>query len=171
MENLLLSIEKSLESNNWYAALILSLTLPDICGALEGKPQGRKRCSDWFKQYLDKEYGGFLSGDDCYALRCSYLHEGTDSIEHQPAREVLDKFFFLHRGSHRNKFSQSFVGDLRYDNKEILFLSVEIFSLDIVKAVRVWMKDNEANTKVRDNLKKMLEIHKNGVQMGGFFVS
>ncbi len=37
----------------------------------------------------------FLSGNDCYALRCAYLHEGSDNISQQNAKEVVDKFHFI----------------------------------------------------------------------------
>ena len=37
----------------------------------------------------------FLSGADCYALRCAFLHEGRDEITDQRAGEVLDAFAFV----------------------------------------------------------------------------
>lgn len=170
MENLLISIEKSLLSNNWYGALALSLTLPDICGGLENKPQGKERYSKWFEKYFNTKYKGFLTGNDCYALRCSFLHEGTNNTEQQRAREILDNFIFIPKGSHCNWIHQSVVGDPKYDNKSILQLSVERFCLDIVEAVRVWSKNNQNNLTIQDNIKNMLEIHENGIHIGGIFI-
>jgi hypothetical protein len=111
MKNIINAIEISLQSNNLYSALILSLVLPDICAKLEGS----KRCSterypEWFDKYLGKKYEGHLSGHDCYALRCSYLHEGHGTIEErdasdkQRAKDVLDRFEFLASGAHNNIF-------------------------------------------------------------------
>ncbi len=34
----------------------------------------------------------FLSGADCYALRCASLHEGREDTSVQRARELLDSF-------------------------------------------------------------------------------
>ncbi len=34
MERFTRAIEKSIKSENWYAALTLALTIPDICGRL-----------------------------------------------------------------------------------------------------------------------------------------
>lgn len=170
MENLLKSVRQNLDTDNWYSALILSLTLPDICGGLENKPQGNKRYSDWFEKYLNNKYAGFLSGDDCYALRCSFLHEGTNNIEKQRVRRVLDQFIFLPRGSHLISISKSILGDPKYDNKSILQMSVERFCLDIVAAVEVWMKDNQNNQTVQNNLKNMLEINLSGARIGGIFI-
>ncbi len=77
MERIIKSIEKSVENKNWYSALVLALTLPDICGKFEDKGKSSsKRYSEWFDKYLGEEYDGYLSGNDCYALRCSFLHEG-----------------------------------------------------------------------------------------------
>lgn len=36
----------------------------------------------------------FLNGGDCYALRCAVLHEGSDDIVEQRAREALERFEF-----------------------------------------------------------------------------
>jgi len=79
------SIEKSLENENWYAALSLALTLPDICANVSSPATGSKvRYVSWFNQYMlskytrqvgaDKSEHVFLCGEDCYALRCALLH-------------------------------------------------------------------------------------------------
>jgi hypothetical protein len=36
-----------------------------------------------------------LSAADYYALRCALTHEGVDNIEHQRAKEALDRFVFV----------------------------------------------------------------------------
>src|SRR4030066_211862 len=96
MKNILKSIENSLQNKNWYSALILSLILPDICGKLENTSKSSsERYPEWFDKYLGKKYNGFLSGNNCYALRCSFLHEGSGNIEKQRAKENLDHFVFV----------------------------------------------------------------------------
>lgn len=88
------SIIKSLESKNWYAALFIALAIPDICGALEHPDKNSPaRYVNWYNKYMLPKYSStigplhephvFLSGDDCYALRCSLVHEGTGDIEKQ----------------------------------------------------------------------------------------
>ena len=58
------SIEASIASQNWYAALITALTLPDICGSIEypgfkGKWVERiyiNRYTKWFDEFLGEDY-------------------------------------------------------------------------------------------------------------------
>ena len=70
MNKILDSIQKSLDNENWYSALVLSLIVPDICGKFEGESKSSsKRYPEWFNKYLGKEYNNYLSGEDCYALR------------------------------------------------------------------------------------------------------
>lgn len=95
MEKILQSIEYALQNENWYAAITVALIIPDICGKFEdSKKSSSKRYPEWFEKHLSQKYKGYLSGNDCYALRCSFLHEGSDEITHQRVREVLDYFVF-----------------------------------------------------------------------------
>lgn len=61
MDRFKISIQKSLENQNWFSALFLSLTIPDICGAIENPPTGKRgevsqRYCDWFNRFLKKKY-------------------------------------------------------------------------------------------------------------------
>jgi hypothetical protein len=167
MESLLNSIRKSLQEENWYGALVLALIIPDICGKLEEPSLGSQaRYAAWFETYLGQKYRGFLSGNDCYALRCSYLHEGSDNVEGQRASEAVDHFFFKTNGSHRVKISNSTVGDTRYDNKDLLQLSAFKFCNDIVDGAEAWLLALAVNQDVQDRLSKLLVIHEQPVNIG-----
>lgn len=169
MENLLKSIENSLENKNWYSALVLSLILPDICGKIEDKNQSStERYPVWFDKYLGEKYNGFLSGHDCYALRCSFLHEGHSNIdergasEKQKEQDILNRFMFLSRGAHCNRLNNCHFGDSRYDGKQVLQLSVYDFCQDFIEATRKWLNDDT----VLKNMPEMLEIHENEILIG-----
>ncbi|MBA7504750.1 hypothetical protein ES706_03404 [subsurface metagenome] len=106
MKQLIDSVESSIKAENWYAALILTLTLPDIAGKIDNpNSASNSRYAAWFDKYVGEKYKAkigadkvehiFLSGNDCYALRCSFLHEGKSEIVHQRARNVLDDFEFV----------------------------------------------------------------------------
>lgn len=163
MERLLQSIGKSLKDENWYSALILSLIIPDICGKFEDTSKiSSKRYPEWFEKYLGKKYNWFLSGNDCYALRCSFLHEGSNQITDQRARDVLDYLVFIPNGSHLTKFSGCSFGDLKYDNKEILQLSVYQFCQDIIDATRQWIMI------IWKDKSEILKIHEDGFLIGNW---
>ena len=100
------SVRKSLSEKNYYAALLVALTLVDICGRLEN-PNSivRDRYIDWFNQHLQNKFTRrvgsgpqehvFLNGYDFYALRCAYLHQSEFEITSQKAQKVLENFIFI----------------------------------------------------------------------------
>ncbi|MFJ5886860.1 hypothetical protein [Streptomyces californicus] len=142
MEGFLDSLDQALREKNWYSALVMSLTLPDVCAkaAAPGKTSGKKYAA-WFDEFVGSKYRRpvgahkqmhtFLSGKDCYALRCALLHEGTAEIATQSAREVLDRFYFCTPGPQGNRWHQNQVGGA-------LLLMVDEFAADILEAARSW---------------------------------
>ena len=76
-------IKRALEAEAYLSALALALTIPDACGKrlalLTGKSGSsvgnKQRYIAWYKKYLPDLDRYFLSAEDCYLLRCSYLHE------------------------------------------------------------------------------------------------
>lgn len=163
MENIIKAIENSLQEKNWYSALNLSLVLPDICAKLEGsKKSSTERYPEWFNKYLGDKYKGFLSGDDCYALRCAFIHEDSNNIEKQKIRDILDYFIFIAKGSHCLRFSNNNFGGSKHDGKDFLLLSTYDFCKDMIKAAEQWLNDPT----ITKDLSDMLEIHENGFSIG-----
>lgn len=158
MDKILNSINNSLYQKNWYAALFMSLTLPDICSSLEfGKGDGN-RYSQWFENNL-KQYAGFLSGDDCYALRCALLHQGKDDISDQIKRDVLEHYVFLTSGAHRNLFKGN---DFNGVKKSFLQLNVGTFCKDMVSSVENWLTEVNGNSDIQYRLINTIGIHEPG---------
>lgn len=162
MQHLIAAVEKSLEDQNWYAALALALTLPDICAKLES-PQGgsAKRYSAWANKYFAPKYTSeigaareehvFLSGNDLYALRCAVLHEGSDSTIEQRARESLEKFFLVEPPQdgllHCNQLGV------------MLQLQVDILCRDICLSVREWIDELGHDDKIHARIASLMTIH------------
>jgi hypothetical protein len=156
MERFLASIARSITTKNWYAALSLALILPDICGWLEDPGKGSKqRYTEWFDKYLQQKYKNalfgpdiaFLTGGDCYALRCSLLHEGADEISRQRAREVISRITFSTTGSNL----------IKVDN-EVVLLNVSAFCNKVCEAVRSWLADVGTNQAIKDRMKELISI-------------
>ncbi len=166
MDQFINAVEAGLQTRNWYAALVVALALPDISGWVEDPTLGpRERFCNWFDRYVGKRYESsgskllpphnFLSGDDCYALRCALLHEGRDDIAHQKARASLERIQFVapRRGSiiHCNQVNQK------------LQLQVDIFCRDICLGVRDWLASIPESDKTRrDRLPELLKIQIEG---------
>lgn len=157
MKEIINSVQKAITNKNWYAALFVSLTLPDICGKIEDPNKNLpNRYVEWFKQYMP-QYQGFLSGEDCYALRCALLHEGKDDISEQK-KQVLEHFVFLTSGSHRN-----LVGG----KDPFLQLNVQKFCEEICAGVQSWMANITSNADALVRLNQTIEIHEPGYTYKG----
>ena len=155
------AVKKSLQSENWHAALAVALTLPDICGKLQDENlKSTKRYIKWFNQYLKNEYTifigadkkehQFLTGEDMYALRCSFLHAGEVNIENQWVRKVLKDYKFVaprpNLTVHRNQ------------SGDTLQLQVDLFCLEICTAVESWIKDFKEDSKIQQKAEMMIDI-------------
>ena len=156
------SIRRSIETKDWYGALMISLTLPDICGKLETPNEGSKaRSIRWLKAWLEplytKQIGAdgqehvFLSAEDCYALRCSFLHEGISNIEEQSARKALEDFHFImpHPGMHIH-CNQS---------GNALQLQVDVFCNEVADTVDKWAGSALSNQEVQKRMSSLIIIH------------
>ena len=133
MKEIIDSLKRCLHDENYTAALMMCLSIPDICGKLENQQISSTRYIYWFDRYMFSKYKTFLTGNDCYALRCAILHEGSQDISNQNKREILDKFYFTSaNGGHLSRFSGCVVGDSNYDNKEFLQVSVQRFCNDFL---------------------------------------
>jgi hypothetical protein len=148
MNHLLQSIEQSLNTGNHYAALAMALAIPDICGWIEDpNATSKARYISWFERYLQNKYirqatalmpeHTFLTGSDCYALRCAFLHEGRENITEQRAQQVLESFKFIVPPSgwtvHMNQENNS------------LQLQVDIFCRDVIEGVTHFLSDISTN--------------------------
>jgi hypothetical protein len=163
MQDFLDSVEESLKAENWYAALTTALILPDICGWLTDPEvkSSQKRYVEWFNTYMLPTYTSqigaervehvFLSGKDCYSLRCALLHEGGDDIERQRARDSLTRFHFTKPLKNNN------VIHLQQYNT-VLQLQVDIFCREICAGVRQWLDDFKDDTEVLSRMNELLQI-------------
>jgi hypothetical protein len=75
---------RSLECGAPYSALAMALSIPDICGSIQ-YPNSNvgERYICWVA-----EWGQLLtmSAEDCYAIRCAYLHNGSGVFSQSSAK-------------------------------------------------------------------------------------
>ena len=111
MINLLVNeINEALSHNLYFAALSLTLTLPDICGRAEYPSYGvTARYISWYNEYIGQyeicpcddckeTQMPYLSGEVVYNLRNSILHQGTPNIDSTKIKETsnqLDEFTLI----------------------------------------------------------------------------
>jgi len=159
------AVRAAVKQENWYAALALALTLPDICADLEkpGRHSG-ERYADWWNTYLLPEYTipgiedvrephVLLSGNDCYALRCAFLHQGLSDISRQRAQEAISRFHFAFPNPNRRI--------VRHRNQldDVLQLQVDLFCEDICLGAEQWEQEKLLKeTEIMNRANKMLVI-------------
>lgn len=147
-------IKKSLYDGNFYAALFMSLTIPSICLSIKmGKNVGTDY-ENWFNENMPISYNKFMSGKDCWAFRCAILHEGTDDVQGQPKKDLIDKFEIL---SKKESSHLSYMGGNNYNGviqPKKLVLNLHIFCNDLIESAEKFIVTN--NLKV-DNLVEIKE--------------
>lgn len=99
-------IRKALDNDCLWAALSLSLSIPDICGKIKYPTEkSRDRFIKWFDEYLgqyekcptkeDEIEMPYLSGELFFQLRCAFFHEGTNNVEGNKTSFGLESFQFI----------------------------------------------------------------------------
>jgi hypothetical protein len=70
-------IEKALSVEAYYPAIMVALTLPDVCAALES-PNGRtigEKYKQWYKTY-GARISSVITADHMWKFRCGFVHQG-----------------------------------------------------------------------------------------------
>jgi hypothetical protein len=154
MEAILEQIEQAVEAEFYYVALLMSLSLPEICGRMEREQPsaGRSReiYADWFCTYLGEIYPK-MKGDDCYYLRCGLAHHGQSSHKSMGYSRIVftlkDENFFIHNNV----------------LNDALNLHCPTFCHDMCDAVRRWMQAKENDKMVTDRLDDMVALRPEGM--------
>lgn len=164
------SVKLSLQTENWLPAITIALTLPDICAKIDGSYGGnsQERYAAWYEANVAElpmifgpefsPYKNFMSGNDCYALRCAFLHEGETEIKkHHRAKENIDLYPF--KVSDMVPWSLTVTHE--HSSKVMLSLDPRFFCNDICRAVNAWLDSKVDNVRVQESIKKLPRILKN----------
>ena len=148
----------------------MALTFPDICGSLEYPNKGSTaRYVEWFTTYMVPKYsvtmyGGrveqFLSGEDCYALRCAFLHQGSMEISSQRIQDALDAFFIITPPPNRNTIHMN-----KSDRR--LQIQVDRFVEELCVGVETWLTVKAGDPAIAVRIGTLGRIHDaaNGIKI------
>ncbi|MBJ6351117.1 MULTISPECIES: hypothetical protein [unclassified Acinetobacter] len=160
MKQYLDSIKLSLETKNYFGAIALSLTLPDICASIESdnNETNRDKYCAWFEKYLAGSFPRpgnkvLLSAQECYAARCSFLHQGTNITQHQKILKGIDKA----APSVSFMTNTMISGIMRHDQKVII--DINFFCLSMIVGVENWVKDHNQNEIVKNKILALPIVH------------
>jgi hypothetical protein len=147
-------IMNCLKAQLWYAALVLILTLPDICAALETSDGQSKpdRYQAWCEKWLLANKYPLVSAKDLYFLRCGVAHQGK--FRH-PAMKYNRIFFTL-------RMKDGFWAHMN-THKGALNLDLVMFAKDMIDAVEAWYANEAKNQNVKKNLGALIQYYPNGL--------
>jgi hypothetical protein len=157
MELLLQQIEEALTDRLYFVALFTALGLPDICGAIDssdGQATG-PRYQGWFDEYVASKCYGVLSGQDCYIIRCSVLHQGT--LEHSRSRYsriILTPPNPQQIVVHLNRMSDA--------SGTSLDINIETLCRDLVASVRTWLAAKSNDALFQTNITRFMNVYPHG---------
>jgi hypothetical protein len=154
METVLQEIERALSHRLYYLAIVLSVTLPDICAALEAD-DGRTnpaRYKAWYKANLSTKFS-FLTEDDCYSLRCGVVHQGQFGLAGQQYDRAV--FFLPHPDPSRTFLVIN--STMGTSPNKCYTYSADEFCRAIINTVRAWFSAKVGDVNVEKNLPKLIQ--------------
>lgn len=152
-ETILGNIRDCLDGQMFYAALVVSLTIPEVCASLEaqGGRGNNERYKKWYTEYLSLSYPN-LTADDCYSLRCSVLHQGKLGRPGMQYSRVL----FTIPNSRNIVLHNNIINDA-------LNLDVVHFCNDVIAAARNWLAAKHDDVCVIENLPNLVRYRPQGL--------
>lgn len=157
MEQFIKSIEASIQSENWLAALFMSLAMPDICRSLERPNIGRRETGYWYKnwvsRYIEEKYTSAnfeeckFYADDFWLYRCSCLHAGVDL---QNQKRMMNFNFTPPPASGCQVHLNNLGGKLQ--------LQIDTFCRDMIDAVEQWRKEVDDDPEIIKRMDGLINI-------------
>lgn len=129
------AVRESLNNKNWYAALFIALSLPDICGKIDYPEDGNgDRYKKWFENNLSQYTKGQVSfsAKDVWEFRCSCLHAGKNL-------ELDKRIHFIVPPPNNNQVHMNSLNG-------VLQMQIDIFCTDVVTSVEKWTKNKNLDS-------------------------
>lgn len=151
MDWILEEMESGLSSGHYFLALMMALTIPDICAALESKngKSSSPAYKAWYQNHLSEAYK--IAANDCWNLRCSLLHQGRSDNPNSEVERVI--FTLPHRDQivlHNNRIDK------------VVQIDLVGFCLAMSAAARRWFDATKENETVRRNLERLVRHYPDG---------
>ena len=155
LKDLLAQIETAVDANLYLIALFASLAIPDICGAIDSEDgtASKSKYINWFNKYVADKCS-FLSGEDCYYFRCSFLHQGST----QHPNSSYSRILFVDPTATTNVLHCNVFNDA-------LNIDFRIFCKDMVEAARQWLTNVESTERYTQNIEKFVQRYPTGLHI------
>ncbi|MEH1924575.1 hypothetical protein [Nostoc sp.] len=159
MEELLEQIERALDANLYYLALMSTLVLPDIAGAISYSPKGSSDSEyydRWFDKYVDDKS---LTGEQSRLFRNKILHQGTSIIHGTTCFKEI-AFIYTRMSTERQVIIHNSLDNL--GGRGILYIDIHLFCDSVLRGVRKWLNEVKNTEQFQKNYSKFIKFHPNG---------
>ncbi len=168
MEMLLREIETCLAHGQKFAAITLSLLVPEICANLSRvssreSGESKKKYIKWFDQYAKSNFN-LLDGTMCYQLRCGLVHAGA--IEDRAGASKKTMFLNSPKIRIRDAMVKIYLPgtSLSFKNTPTAYaIDLQNFCEAMVKSAKKWLAENVSDETVQTNIPKLLQLRPNGM--------
>jgi hypothetical protein len=151
------------DEGHFFAALVLSLIIPDICGALADH-RGTATSTN-YRTWLEA-YAGYDSDPEearrIYGFRCSLLHQGR-MRPHRPRNGPSFEDFPLAFIEPNSRFEMHDLSTVAADGSRVGWISIPMFVARITDAADSWFDQYGETATVKRNLEKFVQRRPNGL--------
>lgn len=169
MKDLIQQVRIAIDNRLYFLALYVILTLPDILGALVSKDgiKSKKRYVWWFNEYVYDQVSStdgdsLFTGEVCYQLRCSLIHEGTmnlNNLKEKDNPEGYTRVIFSEPGLMRvHCMKHSLI-----DSELVLQLDVDIFCEQVLKGLEEFLLEYGETELFKKNYDSFIRRYPNGI--------
>lgn len=151
----------AVESGSVHSALALALALPDICGTIEYPTMPKvvdrytRWCDDWGKILV-------VTPADCYAIRCAYLHSGSEEFSGSSTAKAIFSRVNFTVGQVGGGWASRAVQSATLTGKPIVETPVEQFCRDMATSVDAWLRARSGDTGIAAEVAALLCVRPAG---------
>lgn len=149
---------RAASANLYYVALASALAIPDMCAAMETASGVTSRTvyEAWFDKWMAPKYTGaagqHLTGQDCYGLRCSMLHQG----HLRPHQGGYSRILLVEPGATGGVFHNNVLNDA-------LNIDVGVFVTDMIDSAVAWHASAEQTANYMANYPRFMQRYPQGL--------
>lgn len=156
LERMLLEIHHTIKRKNYYAALVVTLTIPEVCAALTLDKNSfvkEVHYTDWVEKYIS---GIGMSAKDCWRLRGGVIHR-ADFSGH-PYSEFTRVVFGVRRSNAVHALH------VRRGDEKIAYVSLHDFCDEMTKGALLWLEEHRSDQRVLENMQRLVAYRPEGAK-------
>jgi hypothetical protein len=151
-------IDRAIAAKLYYPALLVTLTVPEICVALTLDKTTfvkQKHYVDFVDRYTTPTELG-LDGIDCYRLRGGVVHRAH--FAGHPQFDCTNVVFTVPESG-----GQMHAMNLKVGDKTAAMFSLELFCRSMIAAAHKWYEEHQKNQKVTQSMDNLIRWCDNGL--------